>query len=252
MPESPVIVAIDFRIIGAESCARQISRGSVFFRGPKAFPGQRIGLLGGSFDPPHEGHVHITRWALRAGRLDRIWWLVSPGNPLKENGPANLDHRVTACRKILRDPRVDVTDIERHLGTSYTANTLRYLFERYPGVRFVWMMGSDNLAKFHRWEDWVWIIEHVPIMVLARPGEQLKAGLSPAARRYARLRHPPGAASVLGADGAPGWVMLTGPMSTKSSTDIRRHGAWVSRPLQQSERSAILCSDGESSKTRMP
>ncbi len=194
--------------------------------GPVALPGQRIGLLGGSFDPPHPGHMHITRWALRAGALDRVWWLVSPGNPLKERGPADLDRRVAACRDLARHPKVVVTDIERHLPNAYTANTLMHLRKRYPGVRFVWLMGADNLASFHHWQDWRWIIETFPMLIMARPGQQLSAGLSMAARRYASLRVDPSQAAALGRDGGAGWALLTGPMSEASSTRIRRQGGW--------------------------
>jgi nicotinate-nucleotide adenylyltransferase len=194
---------------------------------PLAFPGQRIGLLGGSFDPPHEGHVHITREALRRLGLDRVWWLVSPGNPLKARGPADLARRVAACRALVGgDPRVDVTDIEARLGSRYTADTLERLTARHPGVRFVWLMGADNLATFHRWERWDEIIANHPLAVLARPGEQLRAGLSPAARRFAGLRRPEGAARAIGLGGRPGWVLLTGRMSPASSTEIRAAGRW--------------------------
>lgn len=198
----------------------------MFQHGPNALPGQRIGLLGGSFDPPHAGHLHISRWALRAGRLDRLWWLVSPGNPLKANGPADLDRRLAACSALVRDPRITVSGLERHLPDAYTANTLRHLGRRNPGVRFIWVMGADNLAGFHRWQDWRWIIETHPILVLARPGQQIAAGLSRAARAYAGLRRPPSAAPVLGRDGGPGWCLLTGPMSEHSSSEIRGRGEW--------------------------
>jgi nicotinate-nucleotide adenylyltransferase len=189
----------------------------LFHRGPIATPGQRIGLLGGSFDPPHQGHVHISRWALRNLRLDRVWWLVSPGNPLKQRGPAAIERRLAACRALAGHPRITVTDIERHLATRYTADTLARLSQHYPGVRFVWLMGSDNLAGFHRWQRWDW---------LARPGEQVKAGLSPAARRFAHQRLPQSAASLLGRGDAPRWSLLTGPMSPDSSTAIRARGEW--------------------------
>lgn len=198
----------------------------MFQPGPIATPGQRIGLLGGSFDPPHEGHVHITHWALRTLGLDRVWWLVSPGNPLKPEGPAPLARRVAACRRLVRHPRVAVTDIEAHLGTRYTADTLARLSARYPGVRFVWLMGSDNLASFHRWERWEWIMSHYPVGVLARPGQQARAGLAPAARRFARWRLPERAATLLGRRPAPAWTLLTGPMSPASSTAIRARGEW--------------------------
>ena len=198
----------------------------MFHRGPIATPGQRIGLLGGSFDPPHQGHVHITRWALRNLRLDRVWWLVSPGNPLKQRGPAAIERRLAACQALATHPRITVTDFERHLATRYTADTLACLSRHYPGVRFVWLMGSDNLAGFHRWQRWDWIMANYPIGVLARPGEQVKAGLSPAARRFAHHRLPQSAAALLGRGGTPRWCLLTGPMSADSSTAIRARGDW--------------------------
>ncbi|MEM9063636.1 MAG: nicotinate-nucleotide adenylyltransferase [Pseudomonadota bacterium] len=196
-------------------------------RGPLAFPGQRIGLLGGSFDPPHGGHLHITKRAMKAVGLDAVWWLVSPGNPLKENGPADIERRVQACRAMIDHPRVHVTDIERNFGSPYTANTLWRLSRRYPGVRFIWLMGADNLASFHRWEDWQWIIETYPICALARPGDQVRAGLSPAAQRYANTRVRASEAARLGRGGLPGWCLLTGPMSDQSSTRLRADGLWA-------------------------
>jgi nicotinate-nucleotide adenylyltransferase len=194
--------------------------------GPVATPGQRIGLLGGSFDPPHEGHVHITRWALKTLGLDAVWWLVSPGNPLKPEGPAPLERRVAASRALIRHPRVRVTDVEAHMGTRYTADTLAQLSMRYPGVRFVWLMGSDNLASFHRWERWDWIMAHFPVAVLARPGRQVLASLSPAGRRFAQWRLPQHAASLVTRGKAPCWTLLVGPMSPLSSTAIRERGDW--------------------------
>lgn len=191
-----------------------------------AKPNQRIGLLGGSFDPPHAGHVHITNWALNRLVLDQVWWLVSPGNPLKTRGPADLDQRLAACRAMAPGRKVHVTDVERHLNTRYTADTLKALIARAGGTRFVWLMGADNLASFHRWERWEWIAEHIPIGVLARPGEQLRAGLSPMARRYARYRLPEARAAELGHGPAPEWVLLTGPMSAHSSTELRTKGSW--------------------------
>ncbi|MEM8793621.1 MAG: nicotinate-nucleotide adenylyltransferase [Pseudomonadota bacterium] len=186
----------------------------------------RIGLLGGSFDPPHAGHLHITRWALNRLALDQVWWIVSPGNPLKSQGPSDLDQRLAACREMATHPRIRVTDIERRLNTRYTADTLSIFADRLGGSRFVWLMGADNLAGFHRWERWDWIAEHFPIGVLARPGEQLRAGLSPMARRYARFRLPEARAAELGHGIAPKWVLLTGAMSDHSSTAIRRRGSW--------------------------
>ncbi|WP_325063078.1 nicotinate-nucleotide adenylyltransferase [Halovulum marinum] len=194
---------------------------------PKAAAGLKVGLLGGSFDPPHLGHVHITRRALRRFDLDQVWWLLSPGNPLKPDAPAAMARRLHAARALVRHPRVQVTDIEARLGTRYTADTLRRLAALYPGVSFVWLMGADNLAGFHRWEKWRDIMEQVPIGVLARPGEQVRAGLSPAARGYARWRLPKEAAPRLALARPPAWLLLSGPMVEASSTALRRAGAWI-------------------------
>lgn len=193
---------------------------------PVAKPGQVIGLLGGSFDPPHAGHVHISKAALKRFGLDRLWWLVSPGNPLKENGPAPLPHRMQAARAMMRHPRVEVTDIEATIGTRFTAQTLVALQRRYPGVRFVWLMGADNLAQFHRWQDWRWIMENVPIGVLARPGDRISARMSKAAKIYAQFRLPGRAAHILGQADTPAWTFINLPMSDQSSTAIRKRGEW--------------------------
>ena len=193
---------------------------------PVAKPGQVIGLLGGSFDPAHAGHVHISKAALRRFGLDRLWWLVSPGNPLKKDGPAPLAERMQAAQAIMQHPRVTITDIEAHLGTRYTAQTLAALRRRYPGVRFVWLMGADNLAQFHRWQDWRWIIENVPIGVVARPGDRISARLSKTAKVYAQARIPGRGAHVLGRMPPPAWAFVNLPMSDQSSTAIRARGEW--------------------------
>ncbi|MEM1163731.1 MAG: nicotinate-nucleotide adenylyltransferase [Pseudomonadota bacterium] len=190
-------------------------------------PGQVIGLLGGSFDPPHGGHLHISRWAERALDLSGLWWLVSPGNPLKADGPAPIAQRLEACRELTRGSGIHVSDIEVQLGWPFTANTLLYLKNRYPRVRFVWLMGADNLSGFHHWQRWTWIIETVPMAVLARPGQQVRAGLSLAAQRYRHLRLPPTAAGLLGRTATARWALLPGPMSDQSSTAIRQSGGWV-------------------------
>jgi len=213
-------------VLRANSSSQEEGPDNMYHRGPVALPGQRVGLLGGSFDPPHAGHAHITRWALRSAGLDRVWWLVSPGNPLKTRGPADIDRRVDAARAMIRHPRVVVTDIERHMASRYTADTLAWLARRYPGVQFLWLMGADNLASFHRWDRWEWIIETTPMIVFARPGQQLAGGLSPAAQRYTHLRVKPGDVRSLGATVPRGWCLLTGPMSDMSSTEIRNSGAW--------------------------
>ncbi len=137
-----------------------------------------------------------------------------------------MKRRLAACRDIATDPRIVVTDLEQRLGTRYTADTLRQTRALYPGVRFVWLMGSDNLAGFHRWEHWNEIMETIPIGVLARPGDQLSAGWSPAARTYARYRWPDTAAQILPMQSAPAWSLLSGPMVDHSSTAIRQAGQW--------------------------
>jgi nicotinate-nucleotide adenylyltransferase len=193
---------------------------------PLATPGMRIGLLGGSFDPPHAGHALITRRALAALDLDRVWWLVSPGNPLKARGPADLARRMEAARALTAHPKVEATDIETRLGARYTVDTLTRLKAAYPGVRFVWLMGADNLAQFHRWRRWQDIARLMPIAVIARPGAQIAAGLSPAARRFAFARMSPDRARLLPDAKPPAWTLLTGPMSPLSSTAIRQAGRW--------------------------
>lgn len=193
---------------------------------PIARPGQRIGLMGGSFDPAHSGHVHITREALKRFGLDHIWWLVSPGNPLKHAGPAPMSVRLRRARALMNHPRVTVTDIEARLGTRYTARTLQALSDRYPGVRFVWLMGADNLAQLHRWQDWHTIMETVPVGVLARPGQQISARMSKAARVYRSARLSGRAAQLLGRAEAPAWSFVNVPMVPHSSTAIRARGEW--------------------------
>ena len=196
---------------------------------PLSTPGLRIGLLGGSFDPPHAGHLHISRWALRKFGLDQVWWLVSPGNPLKQRGPAPMARRMAACRALAGDPRIRVSDIEARLGTRYTAATLQKLLPLYAGVRFVWLMGADNLRRFHHWKDWDWIMETVPVGVLARPEETLAASCSPAARRYRSYRLSARQSTDLPFRAAPAWCLLNGPMVDVSSSGIRAAGDWTTK-----------------------
>ena len=196
---------------------------------PPARAGQVIGLLGGSFDPPHAGHVHITREALKRFGLDRIWWLVSPGNPLKLHGPAPLADRMAAARALMRHPRVTVTDIEARLGTRYTAKTLLELRATYQGVRFVWLMGADNLAQFHHWQQWRWIMENVPVGVIARPGDRISARRSKAAQLYSHARIRGRDSHKLASATAPAWCFVNVPMVDLSSTAIRASGDWTSK-----------------------
>ncbi len=193
---------------------------------PYARPGQVVGLFGGSFDPPHQGHVHVTQEAMKAFGLNQVWWLVSPGNPLKKRGPAPLAQRVDAARAVMQHPRVEVTDIEALTGTRATADTLAALKRLYPLVRFVWLMGADNLAQFHRWKDWRLIMDSIPVGVIARPGDRISARMSPAARLYAKYRIDGQARHLLGRADAPAWCFVNVPMVDVSSTDLRNRGIW--------------------------
>ena len=194
---------------------------------PHTTPGQTIGLLGGSFDPPHAGHVHITREALKRFGLDRVWWLVSPGNPLKDRGPAKLERRMKVAREMMVHPRVTISDFEARAGTRYTAETVSALQATYPQARFVWLMGADNLAQFHRWKDWKEIVARVPIGVLARPGDRVEARTAKAANVFRHARLPARSSHLLGGCDAPAWCFVNVPMQDVSSTRIRENGDWV-------------------------
>lgn len=194
---------------------------------PIATRGMRIGLLGGSFDPAHAGHAHITREAMRRFGLDRVWWLVSPGNPLKPRGPAPMGQRLAEARRVMRDPRVVISDLEARLGTRYTAQTLKRLTALYPGVQFVWLMGADNLIQFDRWDHWRAIFGLVRVGVLARPGARMAMRSARAARIFEAARLPAGRARALPAAPMPAWCFVQIPMSDMSSSEIRARGIWT-------------------------
>ncbi len=185
-------------------------------------PGQRIGVMGGSFNPPHAGHVLVAETALKMLDLDQLWWVVSPGNPLKANArlPPQAE-RMAACRALTADPRIKITGFETDLASPYTARTLAFLNMRFPATRFIWVMGADNLAQFHRWQDWRGIAAANPIAVVDRPGWRLKALASPAARAMAANRVPEGKAGLLGRSAPPAWTFLTVRLSVLSSTSLR-------------------------------
>lgn len=189
---------------------------------PHAPPGHRIGLFGGSFDPPHAGHVALSRMARRVLGLDQVWWLVSPGNPLKPHGPAPLAQRIERARAMTAaDPHVRITGIEARLGTRHTAQTLRALLPLYPRAQFVWLMGADCMVGLHRWGAWRDILAMLPVAVLARPGQGLAALNAVAARSHARFRVPPARARGLAGALPPAWVFLQMPMVRESSSRIR-------------------------------
>ena len=193
---------------------------------PPFAPGMRIGLLGGSFNPPHAGHALITRLALRRLRLDRVWWLVTPGNPLKSPGElAALEARMKAARRLVAGPRVAVTDIEARIGARYTYETLAWIKRRAPSVHFVWIMGADNLRQFHLWRHWRLIADLVPIVVVDRPGSTLRAISSRAGAALGPWRAPERDAARFSTMTPPALLYLHGRRSGLSSTALRREGA---------------------------
>lgn len=179
--------------------------------------------MGGSFNPPHAGHQLAAEVALERLGLDELWWIVTPGNPLKSHAALKpLAGRLTAVRAMARDPRMRVTSFEAELGSPYTAVTLQFLKSRYPGVHFVWVMGADNLATFHRWQDWRGIATTMPIAIVDRPGYRLKALAAKSAQALGSARVPEAKARQLATMPPPAWVFLTNPLAPHSSTAIRQ------------------------------
>ncbi|HWY62082.1 MAG TPA: nicotinate (nicotinamide) nucleotide adenylyltransferase [Rhizomicrobium sp.] len=162
-----------------------------------------IGLLGGSFNPAHGGHLYVSLTALRRLKLDYVWWLVSPGNPLKDGREmAPFEKRLAGAKKMARHPRLIVSDIERQLGTRYTIDTVAALKRRFPGIHFVWLMGSDNLENFHLWRNWKDIAVRLPLVVVQRPGSILAATHAAPIRRYGKTRALKAPPAILVLDGA--------------------------------------------------
>ncbi|MBN8914011.1 MAG: nicotinate-nucleotide adenylyltransferase [Rhizobiales bacterium] len=204
---------------------------------PFVTEGLRVGLFGGSFNPAHAAHRAASLLALRRLGLDRVWWLVTPGNPLKDNRALPpLEERIAVARAVARHPRIDVTGFEAGIGTRYTYETLAYLVRRLPGVRFVWIMGADNLAHFDRWQHWRGIADLVPIAVVDRMGQSLAATASPAAQALARYRLGEHEARLLANCAPPAWVFLHGLKSPLSSTGIR-----AARALPEGHRIEVAC-----------
>ncbi|MGL4727206.1 MAG: nicotinate-nucleotide adenylyltransferase [Bosea sp. (in: a-proteobacteria)] len=184
--------------------------------------GMRIGLYGGSFNPPHAAHLMVAQTALRRLKLDRIWWMVSPGNPLKNNDDLpTLAMRAEKVRAMVHDPRIVVTGLEAGLGTYYSAQTINALLSRCQGVRFVWIMGGDNLTQFHRWGGWRAIMESIPMAVIDRPGATHAAVRARAATAFAQNRIDETDGSLLADLPSPAWMLLHGRRSPLSSTQLR-------------------------------
>ena len=182
----------------------------------------RIGLFGGTFDPPHLAHLGASLLALKRLKLDRVWWLVTPGNPLKNTSNlAPLAKRIAAARALTNHPRIDVTGLEAVINTKYTYDTISWLLARCPRVRFVWIMGADNLRSFHRWQNWRGIAKLVPIVVVDRLGPSLYAAASPAGQALGYARISEKDAATLPNRRAPAWTYLHGLKSALSSTALR-------------------------------
>lgn len=182
-----------------------------------------VGLLGGSFDPAHEGHQRLAAYALKHLKLDQVWLLVTPGNPFKKlQGSAAFEARLRSARRISDGRRIIATDIEARLGTKFTAATLTMLRRRFPHISFVWIMGADSFASLTRWNHWQEIIQMVAVAVVPRPGQTRGALFGKTAQRLRRLRKQARCAPILAQLGAPGWAFLMTPHSGISSTDLRR------------------------------
>lgn len=190
---------------------------------PHVPPGAAVGLFGGSFNPPHQGHRLVAEIALRRLHLDQLWWMVTPGNPLKDHGElASLAERIAASEMLVSDPRIKVTAFEVSHKLRFTAETIRFVRTRNPGVRFVWVMGADSLASFHRWQKWQEIVRSVPIAVIDRPGATLAFLSAKMAKTFAGARIDEDDSGMLARLRPPAWTFIHGPRSSLSSTAIRR------------------------------
>ncbi|HEV7317361.1 MAG TPA: nicotinate-nucleotide adenylyltransferase [Ensifer sp.] len=189
---------------------------------PHVESGMVVGLFGGSFNPPHEGHVLVADTAIQRLGLDQLWWMVTPGNPLKDhNNLAPLSERIAMSEKIAQNPRIKVTAFEKALGQSYTARTLERVQARNRDIRFVWIMGADNLKSFHRWQNWQKIARTFPIAVIDRPGSTLAYLSSRMAKTFDYARIDESDARRLAFHQAPAWTFIHGPRSSMSSTALR-------------------------------
>lgn len=190
-------------------------------QGEALAPGMTVGLFGGSFDPVHQGHLHVANTALTKLNLDRLWWIVSPQNPLKDRRAGDFLRRLIAVQEAADHPRMVVSDLEQRAGIRTTAELIAVLRARHPTVRFVWIMGADNLRQFHRWHRWREIAASVPIAVIARPQDPIRARLSPMARELASARLHESRAHHLAKSDPPGWTYLTEPLHSEASSRLR-------------------------------
>ncbi|MHB2267777.1 nicotinate-nucleotide adenylyltransferase [Aliihoeflea sp. PC F10.4] len=189
---------------------------------PHAEKGMAVGLFGGSFNPAHDGHLLVAETALRRLRLDALWWIVTPGNPLKAGrDQPSLADRIASSQRLATDPRIKVTAFEAGAAVRYTADTIAFVRARNPGVDFVWIMGADNLRQFHLWQRWRDIARTVPIAVIDRPGSTLSFLSARMAQTFSRHRIDETDAGLLARMRPPAWTFIHGPRSPLSSTAIR-------------------------------
>lgn len=182
----------------------------------------KIGLFGGSFDPPHSGHLHVSKLALKRLGLDQLWWIITPGNPLKNHsGLAPVQERISACSKMITHPNIRICAFEAKLNSRYTADTIEALRKRRPTANFVWVMGADNLAQFHRWDRWQTIANEVPLAIVDRPGATVSPNSTPATQTLSKYRMDEVDARLLPGTPPPAWVFIHGPRSYLSSSQIR-------------------------------
>lgn len=194
-----------------------------YLRMPEVEPGMAVGLFGGSFNPPHEGHVLIAKHAIEKLKLDQLWWMVTPGNPLKDLSELPpLEERVRLCREIVDDARNRVTGFEAAHRLQYSADTIELVLAAHPDVHFVWVMGADSLATFHKWVRWEKIVETIPIAVYDRPGSSQAITESVMAKTYSDARVDESRAGELARMKPPAWVYIHGPLSPLSSTELRK------------------------------
>jgi nicotinate-nucleotide adenylyltransferase len=207
----------------------------------------RIGLFGGTFDPPHDAHLGAALLAMRKLQLDRIWWLVTPGNPLKDTrGLAPLEQRIAAVQKLTQHPRIDVSGLEATIRTRYTYDTVHYLTSRFPQVHFVWIMGADNLRSFHRWQNWRGIASLIPMVIIDRLGPSLYAPGGVAGQALSRFRIPESKAATLPYRKPPVWLFLHGLKSPLSSTALRAIRRKGTTPISKAKSKAAKKSKAKS------
>jgi len=188
---------------------------------PSTSSRQRIGLFGGSFDPPHSGHMHVAETALKRLNLDQVWWFPARGNPLK-NAPGEFDARLAALQIMLESHRaMQVSDVEAHAGLTYTIDLVRLMHAHCPNAQLVWIMGSDSLENFHKWKDWQALAKLIPIAVIARAGSTQATRTSHFAQVFRKARLPRRAAKLLPGHDAPAWTYLNAPLNPASSTALR-------------------------------